>query len=140
KWYFVSVVMFALALFSKTVTCSFPAAVLLVTWWKRGRITRRDVVPTIPLFALGLGMGLFTAWMEKHYVWNGASTYDYSLVERFLIAGRVVWFYAYKIVWPTNLSFCYERWVIDAHAWRQWLYPVMTAAVLVTLWLARNRI
>ena len=36
--YVLSLLLFAAALLSKTVTCSLPAALLLVLWWKRGRI------------------------------------------------------------------------------------------------------
>ena len=44
---------FLLALFSKTVSGSLPAALLLLRWWQTGRINRRDVVQLLPFFALG---------------------------------------------------------------------------------------
>ena len=34
---------------------------------------------------------------------------DFSIVDRFLIAGRVVWFYFGKLVWPSNLAFSYNN-------------------------------
>jgi hypothetical protein len=42
-WYFLSLAFFVCAMLSKTVAASLPAAMLLVTWWKRGRIEWRDV-------------------------------------------------------------------------------------------------
>lgn len=40
KYYILSLACFILALLSKTVTASLPAALLLVYWWKTGRISR----------------------------------------------------------------------------------------------------
>ena len=57
--------MFAAALSSKTVTCSLPAAVALVLWWKRGRISRREALTLLPFLMLGAALALNTAWLEK---------------------------------------------------------------------------
>jgi tetratricopeptide (TPR) repeat protein len=132
--------LFACALLSKTVTCSLPAAILLVLWWKRGRITRRDVVPTIPFFALGIAAGLLTIWLEQEQVGAVGPDFDLTLIERCLIAGRALWFYAAKLVWPHPLIFIYPRWIIDAAVWWQYVFPAAAAAVVVALWLARSRI
>ncbi len=135
-----SLVLFLAALTSKTVTCSLPAAILLIIWWKRGSVTLRDVLPTIPMFVLGLFFATITSWMEKHHVGAEGSAWNYSLIERFLIAGRVVWFYAGKIIWPTNLAFIYPRWTINAHQWWQWLYPLAAIALVAGSWIMRGRI
>ena len=57
-----------------------------------------------------------------------------------LIAGRAVWFYAGKLLWPRPLTFIYPRWDIDAADWTQWLFPLSAAAVPVALWLLRHRL
>ena len=38
----------------------------LVLWWKRGRLTWRDIVPLLPFVALGAGLAWNTAHMEVH--------------------------------------------------------------------------
>ena len=44
------------ALLAKTTAFSLPAAIVLIGWWKRGRIRwRDDVLPTLPMFALAIG-------------------------------------------------------------------------------------
>ncbi len=132
--------LFVLALLTKTVTATLPAALLVILWWRRGRLEwKRDVVPLLAWFPLGAAAGLFTAWVEKTYV--GAAGEDYALtaLQRVLLAGRVICFYAWKLVWPANLMFTYPRWNLDAGAWWQYLFPAAVAAVLVVLLVLARR-
>jgi Flp pilus assembly protein TadD len=138
-WYAGALILFLAALLSKSVTCTLPAAMLLVCWWKKGRVQWSDLLPLLPFFALGAGLGLLTAGMEKYHV--GAQGTDWSLtfIDRCLIAGRALWFYAGKLVWPAPLAFIYPRWTIDPGTWWQWLYPLAAIGVVAGLWLARQR-
>src|SRR3984957_17266543 len=54
RWWCVALLLFVCALLSKTVACSLPAALLLMRWWKKPRLERSDVLPTIPFFIVGL--------------------------------------------------------------------------------------
>jgi tetratricopeptide (TPR) repeat protein len=138
-WYGVALLLFLCALLSKTVAGSLPAALLLVTWWKRGRIRRADVLPLVPFFLLALSLGLLTAILERRHVGATGPEWDLSAVDRCLIAGRAAWFYAGKLAWPAPLLFVYPRWSIDAHQWWQYLSPFAAVALIITLWLARHR-
>lgn len=140
RLYAVSLLLFALALLSKTVTVSLPVTIVLLLWWKRRSIGARDLIPLIPFFALAVLSGLATVWLEKYYV--GASGQEWRLtpLQRILLAGRALWFYSGKLVWPAHLTFVYPRWTLDAGAWWQWLFPASAAAVLVLLWRWRHRI
>ncbi len=141
KWpeYIAALVLFVAALLSKTVTLSLPATVLLLIWWKRGRFTLREVMMLVPFFVMGLGGGLTTAWLEHHHVGAEGIEWNYTLVERMLIAGRIIWFYAAKLLFPINLTFNYLRWSVNATVWWQYLYPVGVVAVWVCLWGCRHR-
>ncbi|MHC4402386.1 MAG: tetratricopeptide repeat protein, partial [Planctomycetota bacterium] len=66
--------------------------------------------------------------------------WDHTLIERSLIAGRVMWFYAGKVVLPLNLAFIYPRWTIDSGAWWQYLIAVSAAAVPIAFWRFRQRL
>lgn len=140
RYYALSLLLFVAALFSKTVVFSMPAVVLVIYWWKRGRITWQDVKPLLPFFAIGICLGAVTAWLEKHHV--GAKGVDWTLtpIERVLLAGRVFWFYAAKVVWPYPLVFFYYRWEVNQAVWWQWLYPLAFFALLGTLYALRGRI
>jgi tetratricopeptide (TPR) repeat protein len=139
RFYPLAMLLFLCALLSKTVTCSLPAAIVLLTWWKRGRVGRRDVLALIPLFVSGAALGLLTAWLEKHYVGAG-SEWTLSAVQRCLLAGRALWFYVGKLFWPHPLAFIYPRWTIDAGVWWQYSFPLAALVVPITLWLLRRRI
>jgi tetratricopeptide (TPR) repeat protein len=140
NWWVVALLLFVCALLSKTVACSLPAALLLACWWKKGRLELRDVLPTIPFLIAGLWLGLQTARLEQNHVGARGSDWAFSFAERCLIAGRALWFYIGKLVWPEQLTFIYPRWHIDTGIWRQWLFPVAALAAVAALWLARKRI
>ena len=129
------------ALLAKATAFSLPAVILLIGWWKRGRIRwRADVLPTLPFFAVAIGLCLGTAWLEKNHVGAKGPEWVISFPERCLIAGRALWFYTGKLLWPANLCFIYPRWQLNAGSWWQWLYPVTAVGTLLALWLARGRI
>jgi hypothetical protein len=141
-WYLLSLLFFALALLSKTVTATLPAAVLVILWWQRGRIRLRDIYPLLPMFLIGLAMGSLTGWMEKHVVGAIGPMFDwFTPLDRICIAGRALWFYLLKLVWPAKLIFIYPQWRIDPQA-RPWLLAFALSAALgmAALWLLRRRI
>ena len=140
RTYVAALALFVLSLGCKTVTATLPAALLVIFWWKRGRLDwRRDVLPLLPWLALGAAAGLFSSWVEQTYV--GAQGVDFSLpaIGRALVAGRAIWFYAGKLVWPFGLNFVYPRWTVDAAVWWQWLFPLGVLAVGAVLWALRRR-
>jgi protein O-mannosyl-transferase len=121
RWYAFALTLFVLGLLTKTVVATLPAALLVVLWWKRGRLgLRRDVVPLVPWFVLGGATGLVTAWVEKFMIGAEGAAFELGILERTLLAGRVVWFYLSKLFWPADLAFFYPRWRVDAGDWVWW--------------------
>ncbi|MGA2177098.1 MAG: tetratricopeptide repeat protein [Verrucomicrobiota bacterium] len=138
--YAVALVLFVLGLMAKTVIASLPAALLVVFWWRRGKLSwKQDVLPLTPFFAAGITAGLFTSWMERQFVGAHGAVFNYSIVERFLIAGRAIWFYLGKLFWPTDLIFSYPRWKISQTAGWQYVFPAAAAALLGAMWGLRRR-
>jgi len=139
RFYVASLVLFVCALFSKTVACTLPVALLLMLWWKRKRISLSNIRTLIPFFVIGITFGLLTVWLEKHRVGAVGVEWEFSIVERCLIAGRAVCFYATKLIWPRQLTFIYPRWNVDAGIWWQYVFLVVVLIASVALWLGRNR-
>ncbi|MBI2825869.1 MAG: tetratricopeptide repeat protein [Planctomycetia bacterium] len=140
SFYALSLALFAAALLSKTAVVTVPAVLLVIVWWKRGRIGWADVWPLMPFFVLSVTLGLVTVWVEKYHVVARGHDWDRTPVERILVAGRVLWFYAGKLAWPHPIIFFYPRWSVDARAWWQYVFPIASIAVIAALWLARERI
>jgi protein O-mannosyl-transferase len=129
------------ALLAKTTTFSFPAVILLITWWKRGRIQwRGDVLPLLPFFAAAIGFSGLTAWLEKNHVGAAGWEWNLSLPERCLIVGRAFWFYPEKLLWPADLCFIYPRWKPEVGSWWQWLPLITALGALVALWGGRQKL
>jgi len=132
--YFAALGLFVLALASKSVTATLPAALLVVLWWERGRLEwKRDALPLVPWFVIGATSGLFTAWVEKTYIGAQGAGYELTLGQHILLAGRIACFYAGKVLWPVDLMFSYPRWDVDPRMWWQWIYPIIVIAVAIGL-------
>ena len=134
--YWLAFFLFVCALLTKSVTATLPAALLVIVWWKRGRLKLTDVPPLVPWFVLSIAGGLLTLWFERESIGARGAGFDLSLIERILVAGRVIWFYLATLIWPHNLVFIYPRWTVDASVWRQYLFPL--AALVTGIGLAVN--
>jgi tetratricopeptide (TPR) repeat protein len=140
KHYAIALLLFLFGLLAKSAIVTLPAALLAVLWWKRGSIAwKRDAAPLVPFFAIGIISGLFTAWVERRFVGAVGSEFSFTFVERCLIAGRAVWFYLFKLLWPANLIFIYPRWHIGATVVRQYLFPGALLLAAVLFWKLRHR-
>ena len=138
--YAIALGMFALGLLTKTAIATLPAGLLVVFWWKRGRLPwKRDVLPLLPFFLAALAAGLVTVWAERKLFRAEGAEFEFSLIERCLIAGRAIWFHLGKLFWPANLTFMYPRWKISQAVGWQYLYPAAALLLLVGMWALRRR-
>jgi tetratricopeptide (TPR) repeat protein len=140
RWWLLSFALFVAALLAKTVTAAVPAALLLLLWWKRGRVTRRELAALLPFLLVGLALGLLTAQLERTVVHATGPEWELSALQRTLIAGRALWFYAGKLAWPAGLAFIYSRWDVGPGAALGWIALLSALALAAALWLARRRL
>lgn len=132
--YWLSLVLFLFAMLSKGSVAALPAMLLLLVWWRRGTVTRRDIWRAIPYVAIAVALTAVNLWFQSRM---DGGTRDVTLVQRLLGAGAVVWFYALKAVAPTDLSFIYPQWSIQEGEWRWWL-PLLAVAALTLLLIQRR--
>ena len=138
--YFGSLALFLFGLMCKTAIAPLPAIILAVLWWRRGRLRLRDdVVPSLPFFGLGIGAGLFTAWVERNFVGAHGTVFQLSILQRCLIAARDFWFYLFKLLWPIKLTFIYPRWQISGAIWWQYLFPLTLILLFALIWRLRKK-
>lgn len=136
-WNALALVLFAAALLSKPSTVILPLIMLLIVWWQKGRVARRDLFRATPFFAFAAAISVLTIIEQRAAIGRGIPEWTLTLAERFLIAGTAIWFYVAKLIWPANLAFVYTRWEIDSFLWPLPLIGVI--AVLVILWRRRER-
>ena len=94
--------------------------------------------------SIGLIMAAVTAYLEHTHVGADGSKIvelNLSLIQRIFIAGRAIWFYAWKLIAPVNLTFIYPRWesIDRAEPWL-WIFPLLVLVAIVALMMLRHRI
>jgi hypothetical protein len=136
RWYWFSVLAFALAMLSKASVVVLPAVLLLIVWWRRDRITRSDVVRTLPFVLVAIGLTLVSIAFQA----RGAeeAIRHATAAERMLGAGAIVWFYLYKALLPIHLVFVYPQWQVDAGDVRWWV-PLAAAVAATSLLVWQRR-
>ena len=139
RWYVLALACGLAAMLSKPSTVVLPVVLLLCVWWERGILQRADIMRVIPFFTMALGMSALTVAEQRGMV-LGAGTTEWQLgpAERLGIAGKAVWFYAAKAVWPVRLTFVYPRWDMDASSPLFWAPLAAVVAVGVILWKRRS--
>jgi len=137
--YALALALFVLALLSKSITCTLPAALVLWMLYEREPIGWRRLTPLAPLFAVGIALALYTAHLEQVHVGAQGHEFDYDLGERISISTRALLFYPWKLVAPWPLSFNYPRWTIDTGslaAW--WSAAAVIGLAALALWAYRR--
>ncbi len=139
--YALAVAFGAAAMLSKPSTVVLPLVLLLCAWWERGSWRRADILRIAPFFALAAGMSMLTILEQRGNVARaGAAAWQLGPEERLVIAGRAIWFYAGKVLWPAGLTFVYPRWDVSASTWLSWVGVIGLMAVGVALWKYRSRV
>ena len=136
-FYAAALVFYLLALFAKSTACTLPAALLLILWLKKKPIGRRAFFEIVPFVGLALGIGLVAVWWEKYHQ-GTRMLVSLAPVDRLLIASRAVWFYLSKIFWPSDLTFIYPQWRIDAANPFAYCWLIATGAFAVLIYFARR--
>ncbi len=137
--YAFALTLFLLALLSKSVTSTLPAALVLMLAWGGGALSPRRLAPLAPLFALGIALALNTAFLERELVGARGAEFAFTLAERILIASRALLFYAQKLLVPERLLFCHPRWEIQGAELAAYWPVAVVAALAIALLLAYRR-
>lgn len=135
--YLASVALFLLALLAKTSVVMLPAALLVIAWWRNGRIALRDLFKTAPLFALAAMFSLVTIWYQYNRSIGEMIVRTDGFWSRLAGAGMAVWFYLSKALVPVDLQFVYPRWEIDTSSFSSYLPLMALVALFVLLWRRR---
>ena len=136
--YLLSLLCFLLALLAKTSVVMLPAVLLMCAWWRRGKIERKDVLRSLPFFALALALGLVTVWFQQHNVIRQAIVRPEGWGSRVAAMGWIVGFYLFKALVPLRLCAVYPRWDVSAASPLAYLPLALIAIGFAVLWARRK--
>ncbi|MBF0277710.1 MAG: tetratricopeptide repeat protein [SAR324 cluster bacterium] len=113
RWYWLTLLLFLCALFSKTSTIMLPAIMIFCRFWMKRSWKRTDLVILASYFLIAAGIGFIRIQFELRYFGAANPLLSLDLSQRFLIAGHVPFFYLSKLAFPYPLVFTYSKWNID---------------------------
>ena len=132
-----SLVLYAAGMLSKSIVVTLPATLLIWHWWKQRRVTSVDLLRLVPFCMVG---AVYVGGDLSFSRSVNPVSLDYSLAERSLIAARALWFYAGKLLWPTDLAVIYPRWDIRVTDPLAWGYLIAAVALAAVLWHFRRQL
>jgi tetratricopeptide (TPR) repeat protein len=137
-WYGTGLALYALALLSKPSVVAFPLIVMGIEWWQRGRIGRRVFGEMIPHLVLSV-VAILVTLSFQHQITEAGHVYEGSAISRLAVAGRAVWFYLYKALFPAQLSLVYPRWNVTDLSWVSYVPAALCLVTTLALWFLRRR-
>ncbi|MCP3981953.1 MAG: tetratricopeptide repeat protein [bacterium] len=137
--YLAAIGLFVGALLSKTVTSSLPVVILMLGFWRRGRVGRSEVLRLGPFFLAALALGSVTVLLEQGIVSPVDAEFALSWSQRVVVAAQALLFYAGKLVWPHPLIFNYPRFDIDPLRWAHAIPVLLVVGLVVALVAAWRR-
>ena len=129
-----SLLFFLLATLSKPSVVMLPFVLALCVWWMRGKIRWRDTLALAPFALISVVASAWTIWEQKFHAGAVGPDWEQTFPERLIIAGKAIWFYLGKLLWPHPLIFIYPRWDVDSSKVVAYLPLLAAIAGLVALW------
>ena len=134
-----SLAFFILATLSKPSVVMLPVVLFLCIWWRAGRPHWHDVVALAPFVLISALASVWTIFEQKFHAGATGTEWAQTWPDRLIIAGRAIWFYLAKLIWPHPLIFIYPRWEIDSAQVTAYLPLLAALAGLLVLWLNRAK-
>jgi hypothetical protein len=141
--YVLTLLFFVIAMLCKITMDFFPFVILLYAWWKRGRISRADIVASLPFFAVSLVLGL--TFLHAGVVYAGTTQYISpgpihlgGIPERLALAGLSLLFYFGHSFLPYHPVPFYPLWPLDPLTPLFFLPWLAIAIVVFTCWRKRD--
>lgn len=135
------------AILSKSSTVMLPVVLGMCWWWMGNegcgpltwlRQNWRGLLWLAPFFLISAAAAAWTIWEEKVVSGAVGAEWAQSGPDRCILAGKAIWFYLHKLLWPEPLILIYPRWHLDASQPAAYLPLAAVAALSVYLWQSRR--
>ncbi len=140
KFYFLTLLFFILALFSKSMALTLPLILILIDYLKTGAFSRKAIVDKIPLLLLSFIFGMITIDAAKSFGHLEGMEYSFGFINRLFILSYAVVLYLFKFIVPVRLSVIYG-FPEESNAWLpiEYYFSILIIALIVFgIWKARN--
>ena len=104
----------------------------------RGKVRWRDALTLTPFALISALASGWTIWEQRFHARAVGPDWAQTFPERMIIAGKAIWFYLGKLLWPYPLIFNYPLWKPDPSSALLWLQLLAVLALLWLLWLKRH--
>ncbi len=132
-----SLLSFLLATLSKPSVVMLPFVLALCVWWMRGKVRWRDTLALAPFALISIVASAWTIWEQRFHARAVGPDWLETMPEHLIIAGKAVWFYLGKLVWPHPLIFIYPRWHVDSSNVVEYLPLLAVIAIIIAFWFVR---
>ncbi|MEN6627175.1 MAG: tetratricopeptide repeat protein [Candidatus Sumerlaeia bacterium] len=138
-WLAAAAVGAAAAMLVKTTAVLMPFSIMILVWYRRGRIGSRDLVNPAVLAAVTFSISLFDMYVVR------INNIDVQLQipsfpERLVQSGIALGMYLGKLIVPVGLSPIYPQFQYSLGNPIHWLPLAAALVVTVILWLVRDRV
>jgi tetratricopeptide (TPR) repeat protein len=138
-WFPLSLVFAAAALLSKGATVVLAPALLLIVWWKKGRLEKRDFLELAPFFAMALLGALCTVHFQRQMFVGQPLPQGGAPLFKIVRATWALGFYLAKTVLPLRLAPIYPQWDIHVSSMLAYLPACGLVALIILLFWLRQR-
>jgi len=107
SFYFLSILLFLIACFSKSSAVVFPLILVLIDYFQDGKFRLKSVINKIPFLAISIVFGLITLSSREAAGHLSDLSVGFDLIDRFFLLCYTVLFYPFKFLFPANLSVFY---------------------------------
>lgn len=138
RYYWLALFVFLLAGFSKSAAATLPVALVVLDWWKNGKLTLNTVLSKWPFWLLSLALivlTFITRTAEGHDI--GGSSSAFSMFDRLFMISQTLFFYPFKLLVPLDYSIFYP-FVKSGGAFRWDYYLALPALGALVWWVAKN--
>jgi Flp pilus assembly protein TadD len=140
-WYALVLALFLCALLSKAVAATLPLTLLLIDYFERGRITRKDVMGKLPHFALAVLFGIISVQVQQTAGAMSMLPEHFNAIERLALGCYALTTYLWKAVLPLgqHCLYPYPLKVQGSLPLYFYIYPLIIAALAALLWVFARR-
>lgn len=104
-----SLLAFLLSLLAKSASAPLPAVLLLLIWWRRGTLSRNDIVRVVPFLVLAGLAGVIGIWFQAHRASADWTSLDWTLAQRLEHALAALGSYMQGLFFPWTCRFDVPR-------------------------------